>query len=821
MKLRFILRFLSLLAFLSACAAGYLYYSYLQEYAFQEIERKALDQLQTTKKNLSAFFSENIKPVRILAGMQPMVDVLTHRNKETLENANLLLDTFKETLDVDVCYLMDPIGFTIASSNREEPDSFVGKDFSFRPYFQDALAGLPANYLALGASSRKRGAYYSYPVYRKNEDTPAGIAVIKASIFFVEKELTVEKTSIQLVVDPMGMIFISSRAEWLYHLLWKLGPNDIRQLQKTRQFGRGPWQWTGIEKKDDRHVIDANQKTYLFHQIEVDNYPGWKIVHLYDLEAASKRVSAPLVKILRPVIILFCFLLGLSIFFLYRRASMEISRRKRVERALRKSEERYRSLYNHTPAMLHSIDESGRLVSVSDYWSEVLGYEKSEVIGKKLTDYLSSTSRSYAEKKIIPIFFKKGFIKNVPYQFVKKNGKTIDVQLSAITDRDEQQNSSRSLAVSIDVTERNKAERALKKAKEALSRYSKTLESQVRKRTREISGILQYTPAVIYIKDGHGRYSMINSQFEGLFDINSNDFRGQIDSDLLPVEIAEQFSKNDATVLRKKKPIQVEENIVVKGKKYTYLSTKFPLYDGKKRVTGVCSISTDISALKSAQERLRRLSASIMSSQEKERAYIARELHDELGQVLTALRMEAVWLCNRLKKSDPNSSSRALTMCDLIDTTIEDVRGLAIRLRPGVLDHLGLVDAIEWFTTDFEKRFHITCIFTYEKGPEIHGNIATAAYRITQEALTNVARHATASRVEVDLYFKKKNLTLTIKDDGRGFDPEILDDTQSLGVVNMKERASLVGGSFSLTSTISGGTQIRFSAPTMDKSDFP
>jgi signal transduction histidine kinase len=121
------------------------------------------------------------------------------------------------------------------------------------------------------------------------------------------------------------------------------------------------------------------------------------------------------------------------------------------------------------------------------------------------------------------------------------------------------------------------------------------------------------------------------------------------------------------------------------------------------------------------------------------------------------------------------------------------------------------VDAIDWFTSDFEKRFPITCIFTYVKGPGIRDNIATAAYRITQEALTNVARHANATRAEVDLNFTKTKLILTIRDNGEGFDPENLDETRSLGVVNMKERASLVGGRFSLKSTISEGTRIRFS----------
>jgi PAS domain S-box-containing protein len=211
-----------------------------------------------------------------------------------------------------------------------------------------------------------------------------------------------------------------------------------------------------------------------------------------------------------------------------------------------------------------------------------LGYKREEVIGKKLTDYLSAVSRKYAEEKIIPAFFKKGFIKDVPYQFIKKNGDLIDVQLSAITDRDEQRQTIRSLAVSIDVTERNKAERALKEAKEALSIYSKDLESQVRKRTREISGILQYTPAVVHIKDADGKYTMVNSRFEELFGIRSSDVRGKTDRDFSPRTSPTSFLTNDERVLHEKTSIQVEERIVIGGDAFTYLSIKFPLYDGKK-----------------------------------------------------------------------------------------------------------------------------------------------------------------------------------------------------------------------------------------------
>jgi PAS domain S-box-containing protein len=313
------------------------------------------------------------------------------------------------------------------------------------------------------------------------------------------------------------------------------------------------------------------------HRLALDNYSGWQVIHLRSRKAIAKTVSDPFFRIAGPLILTLCVLIGLSVFFLYRKASVEIFMRQSAEKALRESEERYRRLYHHTPAMLHSIDINGRIVSVSDYWSEVMGYPREEVIGRRLTSFFSEESRRHAEEEVFPEFFRAGFIKDVAYQFVKKDGRTIDVLLSAIADRDRQDNIIRTLAVSMDVTERKRAEEALKLAKEELSRYSKDLERQVQSRTREIH--------------------------------------------------------------------------------------------------------SNITALKKTQDQLRRLSASIMASQEKERSAIARELHDELGQVLTALRMDAVWIQERLKGTDAKASERALTMCQLIDKNIEDVRGMVFRLR--------------------------------------------------------------------------------------------------------------------------------------------
>ncbi len=172
-----------------------------------------------------------------------------------------------------------------------------------------------------------------------------------------------------------------------------------------------------------------------------------------------------------------------------------------------------------------------------------------------------------------------------------------------------------------------------------------------------------------------------------------------------------------------------------------------------------------------------------------------------------------MWLSERLKGQDDQATARALTMCDLIDKTIDEVRGLAIRLRPGMLDDFGLIDALDWFTKDFTKRTGITCKFSQRNMIEVDDLVATAAYRITQEALTNVARHSFATQVRISLEAEDALLTLTVKDNGRGFKLQELEDSHSLGLAGMRERAALVGGNLELQSRPGKGTRIYFRLP--------
>jgi signal transduction histidine kinase len=152
-------------------------------------------------------------------------------------------------------------------------------------------------------------------------------------------------------------------------------------------------------------------------------------------------------------------------------------------------------------------------------------------------------------------------------------------------------------------------------------------------------------------------------------------------------------------------------------------------------------------------------------------------------------------------------------MCDLIDGAIEEVRGLAGRLRPGALDRLGLVDAVDWYLRDFEKRTDVACDFRHDGVPKVNDRVATAAYRIVQESLTNVARHAGASHVDVSLRVAGKRLILDVEDDGRGFDPRGVPGSGGLGVAGMRERAALIGGTLDIRTAAGGGTRVSLSVP--------
>ncbi len=492
----------------------------------------------------------------------------------------------------------------------------------------------------------------------------------------------------------------------------------------------------------------------------------------------------------------------------------EIEERKRAEEELKRTKEYLENVIENSVDAIGIVDQQGRFILWNRRAGEVFGYHSDDLAGK-------SAFELYADPieldRMLGRLRSDGVVREYEILMKKRDGSIVPMDISISLLKDDHARTIGSVCVARDLSERKRAEVELKRARDELSHYSKDLERQVKARTREITGILEYTPAVVSIKDTDGHYTLVNSRYEELFGISNDHIQGKSDHDIFPKEFADQFRANDLQVLVEGRSCQIEERIPHHDGVHTYLSVKFPLYDEHGAASGVCGICTDITELKKAQNQLRRLSGSIMASQEKERAAIARELHDELGQVLTALRMDTVWILNHLKDTDSKAANHALTMRELIDKTIDEVRSIALRLRPSVLDDLGLIPALEWYTVELEKRSGIAFILNHQNVPKVNEIVATAAYRIAQEALTNVVRHSSATHVEISLQAQGDLLELTVVDNGRGFNNVELSESDRLGVAGMRERANLAGGTLEIQSQPGKGTQVYCRLPVSGK----
>jgi PAS domain S-box-containing protein len=218
-------------------------------------------------------------------------------------------------------------------------------------------------------------------------------------------------------------------------------------------------------------------------------------------------------------------------------------------------------------------------------------------------------------------------------------------------------------------------------------------------------------------------------------------------------------------------------------------------------------------ALRQSQRELRELSARVLEAREEEKAHIARELHDELGQLLTALKMDLGWVRERLP-ADSELAPRVNEMGGLLDRTIAATRRISADLRPLMLDDLGLADAAAWLVEDFAKRSGVACqVDICEELTDVSKAVATAVYRAIQESLTNIARHAGAKRAWVVLAVEDDAIQVEVEDDGRGIAPEDLAKARSLGLKGMRERIAYLGGSFEVARAPRGGTRLRLRVP--------
>jgi PAS domain S-box-containing protein len=356
------------------------------------------------------------------------------------------------------------------------------------------------------------------------------------------------------------------------------------------------------------------------------------------------------------------------------------------------------------------------------------------------------------------------------------------------------------------ITERKRAEAALGESEE---RYRELFEN---------------AKDAIYVHDLKGTYTSINRAAELLSGYTREEIIGRNFADFIAPEHISEMRKKLCMKLRQQGETTYEIAVVTKeGHKVPVEVSSRSIYENGVPV-GVQGTARDITERKRAQEALQMFSRQLIETQEQERRRIALELHDQIGQVLTVVKMNLTSV-ERVCPT-PEAAPYIKDNMDLVDEALRLVRDLSIDLRPLLLDDLGLVAALRWYVDRYAARTGVGADFHVELPNEddrCSRDIETACFRIVQEALTNISRHARAKHVTIRLTEDKSDLLLRVNDDGLGFDLNALQTrtprAATLGLLGMQERASAAGGTIEINSAMSKGTEIRLRFPIKVRTD--
>jgi PAS domain S-box-containing protein len=484
---------------------------------------------------------------------------------------------------------------------------------------------------------------------------------------------------------------------------------------------------------------------------------------------------------------------GLSIFF------RDITEAKKNELELREAEAKFRDLVEKSLVGVYIIQD-GKIAYVNPKVEEINGYTREELIGKDISMLVCDEAEM---KKVTDNIRSRlgGETNSVHYEIAGKKKDGTPFQVEVFGSRTQYNGKPAIIGTLIEITERQKAEEELRLSEQKYRLLFNGNPLPMWMLSKTDYSIIDVNNAAIR------HYGYTKDEF---LQMSIKDMRPPEDVPLFMEKFAERADMDNQGIWRHKK----RDGTVI----YVEIIGQDIMYQGQLiRLALAIDVTEKLAAeekLKRSYQEIRALTTHLQHIREEERTHIAREIHDELGQQLTVLKMDISWLNKKLATSDEQIKEKLQDMLMLLDITVQSVRRISSELRPSLLDNLGLMAAMEWHLNEFAKRSDIKAeFFGEEKEVMLPEAKKTGLFRIFQESLTNVARYAHATTVSASLKLNGPRLILTICDDGQGFDVAAIGNKKTLGLLGMRERAVMIGGEFVINSYPGKGTTIIVKLP--------
>jgi PAS domain S-box-containing protein len=479
-----------------------------------------------------------------------------------------------------------------------------------------------------------------------------------------------------------------------------------------------------------------------------------------------------------------------------------ITETKDADDKLRKSEAEYRALFENSIMGISQVHPGGTFIRINKAYAEMYGYPDTETMMKELSSSRKLYSNPGDRKKVLEIIDKTGYITPTEFELNRRNGEKFWALVGAKQVRDSKGELLYLQAEHIDITNQKK----LEKERYQASFYARNL--------------IEASLDPLVTINAEGKITDVNLSTEKITGITRKY--------LIGTDFADYFENPDKartgykTVFSEGMVKDYPLTILHKsGRRIDVLYNATLFKNEKGEIQGVFAAARDVTDQKKMEEELRKskellekLNQHLVEVRENERNQIAINLHDDLGQKLTAINLNIAWLKSRIGVQSKSVQEKFEEMSFMIKDTIESIKETSSFLRPAILFDLGLVPAIKSQLGKFENQTGIKCHFYFKPEEfDIDDRLALILYRILQESLTNIARHSGASKADVNLYVLKNKIELIIKDDGTGIENKKVNSLKSMGIAGIKERVKSVDGKMTIIGVHGSGTMITVEIP--------